>query len=131
MARTERDLEAYLSALGRSWTALDDGTLVIETGDGPPTVIRVAGSLVVASVLIGDAPLGNPEREARMYRRLLEHNASDLVYASYGLEHGRIVLSAALELENLDMNEFEAVLGDIDLALARHVGELRELSKEA
>lgn len=131
MARTERDVEAYLLALNRSWERLDDGTFVIQTGNETPVALRVAGALLVARILIGDAPSGCPEREARLFRRLLEHNASDLVYGSYGLENGHIVLSAALELENMDMNELEAVLGDIDLALARHVGELRDLSKEA
>ena len=131
MAKTERDVEAYLLALGRSWEKLGDRTYVIQMGNDTPAALRVAGSLVVARVLIGEAPTGEPEREARLFRRLLEHNASDLVYGSYGLEDGSIVLSAALELENLDINELEAVLGDIDLALARHVGELRELSKVA
>ena len=131
MARTERDVEAYLEALGRTWDRLDDGTFVVQSGNETPTALRMAGALLVARVLIGNAPNAKPELEARLFRRLLEHNASDLVYASYGLENEHIVLSAALELENLDMNELEAVLGDIDLALARHVSELRELSKEA
>ncbi len=39
-----------------------------------------------------------------------------------------MVLTGALELENLDLNELEAVLSDIDLALARHVPTLHELA---
>jgi hypothetical protein len=131
MARTERDVEAYLHALGKSWDRLEDGTYVIHTGNETPIALRIAGTLLVARVLIGDAPSGKPAMEARLFRRLLELNASELMYASYGLENGHMVLSAALELENLDMNEIEAVLGDIDLALARHVGELWDLCKEA
>jgi hypothetical protein len=131
MARTERDVEAYLQALGKSWDKLEDGTYVVGPGDETPTALRIGGSLLVARVFVGDAPGGDPAMEARVFRRLLELNASELVYASYGLENGHMVLSAALELENLDMNELEAVLGDIDLALARHVSELRELCKKA
>jgi hypothetical protein len=50
------------------------------------------------------------------------------MHASYGIEAGTVVLSAALELENLDMNELEAILSDIDLALARHVPVLHDLA---
>jgi len=48
------------------------------------------------------------------------------MHVAYGLEGDTIVLSAALELENLDLNELEALLSDVDLALARHVPTLRE-----
>ena len=37
------------------------------------------------------------------------------------------MLAAALELESVDPNELEAVLADIDMALAEHVPALREL----
>ncbi len=131
MARTQRDIEAYLLSLGKSWDKLEDGTYVVHWGDETPTALRISGSLVVARVFIGDAPQSQVETEVRLYRRLLQLNASELVYCSYGLEGSHIVLSAALELENLDLNELEAVLADIELALVRHVAELRELSKDA
>ena len=46
---------------------------------------------------------------------------------AYALEGDRIVLGAALELENLDLNELEAVLEGVDLALVEHVPVLRGL----
>lgn len=131
MARTQRDVEAYLVALGKSWDRLEDGTYVIGPKNETPTALRIGGPLLVARVFVGDAPSGNADMEASLFRHLLELNATELVYGAYGLENGHIVLSAALELENLDINELEAVLNDIDLALARHVSELRELCKQA
>lgn len=131
MARTTRDVEAYLQALGKSWDKLEDGTYVVHRGDKAPTALRLSGPLLVARVFIGDAPKDKLETEAKLFRRMLQLNATELVYSSYGLEGEHIVLSAALELENLDLNELEAVLADIDLALIRHVAELRELSKDA
>ena len=62
-------------------------------------------------------------------RRLLELNASGLLHAAFGIDSGQILLSAALELQNLDTNELEAVLADLDLALAEHVPGLVSLSK--
>ena len=58
---------------------------------------------------------------------LLELNAGKLLHTAYGLDGDNIVLSSALELENLDTNELEAVLADVDMALAEHVPSLHEL----
>lgn len=127
MARTERDIEAYLLALGKPHEKVEDGTYLIQLGsDAPPVALRIAGTVVVIRLHIGQPP---PEEAAQavLFRRLLELNATELMYGAYGLENGRIVLGAALELDNLDLNELEAVLADIDLALARHVPKLRDV----
>lgn len=130
MARTARDIDAFLTKLERRFEVLDEETFAIDSGlVGTTIALRVAPPMVVLRVRIGPAPATTEAASFAMFRRLLEHNASDLVYCAYGLEDGLIVLGAALPLENLDLNELEAVLSDIDLALARHVPELRELSK--
>ena len=54
-------------------------------------------------------------------RKLLELNARQLVHATYGLDDGHVVLSSALELENLDFNELQATLDEIDMALAQQL----------
>ena len=46
------------------------------------------------------------------------------MHGSYGLEGDHVVLTDALELENLDFNEFEASFDSITLALASHLGAL-------
>jgi len=126
MARTERDIEAYLLALGKPHEKVEDGTYLIRVGtDTPPIALRIAGEVVVLRVFIAQPP-AEIEAQAALFRRLLEFNATELVYSAYGLEDGRIVLGAALELSNLDLNEFEAALSDIELALLRHVPRLRE-----
>ncbi len=127
MARTERDIEAYLLALGKPHEKVQEGTYLIQIGAGaPPVALRITGQVVVLRLLVGQPPPEGPA-QAALFRRLLELNASELMYSAYGLEDGRIVLGAALELDNLDLNELEAVLADIDLAIARHVPKLREL----
>lgn len=131
MARTHRDVEAYLQALGKNWEKLEDGTYVVGAQDQAPIALRIVERLLVVRVLIGDPPKGDPAQTAQVYGRLLGLNVSELVYAAYGLDGDQIVLSAALELENLDLNELESVLNDIDLALARHVGELRQMCQTA
>jgi hypothetical protein len=127
MARTERDIEAYLLALGKPHEKVGDGTYLIQlAADAPPVALRIAGAVVVLRLHVGQPPPDEASQVA-VFRRLLELNATELMYSAYGLENGRIVLGAALELDNLDLNELEAVLADIDLAIARHVPKLREL----
>ena len=127
MARTHRDVEAYLQALGKTWDKLDDNTYVVMGAQSDtPIAVRIDERLLVARVLIGDAPTEDLATQVAVFKLLLQYNASELVYASYGLEDNRIVLSAALELENLDLNELESVLNDIELAIARHVSNLAQ-----
>jgi len=128
MPRTAEDVESYLLQLDRRYEN-DAGTFLVSSGaDAPPIAIRVAPPIVAVRVAIGPIPKDN-SHQVRLFRRLLEYNATDLMHASYGVEGGDVVLAAALELDNLDKNELEAVLSDMDLALARHIGVLRDAAQ--
>ncbi|HEY4013520.1 MAG TPA: CesT family type III secretion system chaperone [Polyangiaceae bacterium] len=126
--RTVNDVEAYLLRLKRQFHAVEGqaGTFLVETGEGmPPVAVRVDSPLVVLRTHIGD--LKANVDPTPLFRKLLELNAEQLVHASYGLEQDHIVLSNALELENLDFNELQATLDEIDVALAEHVPVLARL----
>ena len=134
MGRTIHDLEAYLAASSRTFEAKDDGTLLVATrGQNlPPIYVRLSegddGSQpVLFSVNVGKAPSGT-EEQAKLFRRLLELNGSDLLYGAYALRGDEIVLSSAAELDNLDLNEVQAILSDLDLALSTHLEELFALA---
>jgi hypothetical protein len=117
--RTEKDVEAYLLRLNRRYRTVDDrpGTFLVESsGNMPPVAVRVDPPLVVVRVQVGE--VGSHD-DATLFRQLLESNARQLLHASYGLDEGRVVLSSALELENLDFNELQATLDEIDMALAQ------------
>ena len=129
--RTVTDVEAYLLRLRRRFGTVDDqpGTFLVESSGGmPPVAVRVDTPLVVLRVHIGDVKPGADHTP--IFRRLLELNAKQLVHASYGLDDDHVVLSSALELENLDFNELQATLDEIDVALAQHVPQLARLAKD-
>lgn len=131
--RSVNDVEAYLGRMNRRFSPVEDqpGTFLIEGGTNmPPTALRVDPPLVVLRVHVGDVE-GTPAANGELFQKLLTLNAKSLVHTSFGLEDARIVLVAALELENLDYNELEATLDEIDVTLAQHVGALAELSKAA
>ncbi len=132
--RTEADVEAYLYRLKRRFRAVDDqpGTFLVDTSGGmPPVAVRVDPPLVVLRVHIGDVKGGSEADHTALFRELLTLNARQLVHASYGVDDDHVVLSSALELENLDFNELQATLDEIDVALAQHVPELARLAKDA
>jgi len=127
--RTVKDVEAYLGRLSREFTAVEDhpGMFLVQSATNmPPMAVRVDPPLVVIRVHVCDVGKTN---HAELFRRLLQLNAKELVHASYGLDEQRVVLSAALELENLDFNEIEAALDEMDVALAQQVPELVKLAK--
>ena len=126
MIQSNEDLEGYLLRLERRFERAEDGTYFISMGaDRPLVALRVAAPLLVAQLDIGLAPLDDTTA-APLFRKLLVLNATALVHAAYGIEGSKIVLSAALALQNLDLNELEAVLADLDMALATQVPTLRE-----
>ncbi len=130
MATSTDDLEAYLTRLDRKFEKVDAQTYLVSLGpNSPVAVLRVASPVVVVQVEVGVAPSGDAAAETKLFRKLLELNATDLLHAAYGIEGNRIVLSAALELASMDIGELEAVLANIDMAIAEHVPSLRELAK--
>lgn len=127
MPRTVEDVENYILQSGRRYEA-KGSTFVLASGpDEPPIAVRVAPPIVAVNAAIGEVPGDDPLR-LKVFQRLLELNATDLMHAAYGIEDGKIVLSAALVLETLDPNELSATLADIDMALLRHTKELHELA---
>lgn len=131
MATSTEDLEAYLTRLDRRFEKVAPETYLVSLGaNQPAAVLRVAAPVVVIRVEVGPAPAGSPALEARLFRRLLELNARDLLHVSYGLDDGRIMLDAALDLASLDIAELESVLANLDLALSSHVPELKQILKD-
>lgn len=131
MISSSDDLEAQLGRLGRRYERLPDGTFVLSLGaNQPPVALRLIPPVLVVQVSVGPAPQSDVVA-APLYRKLLELNANALMHSAYGLEGELIVLSAALVLSSLDLNELEAVLADIDVALSEHVPVLRNLVQSA
>lgn len=127
MIKNSDDLEAQLGRLGRRYERNPDGTFVLSLGPNlPPVALVMVPPVLVVQVAVGPAPQ-EESVAAKVYKRLLELNASALLHSAFGLEGELIVLAAALELDNLDLNELEAVLADIDVALSEHVPVLRSM----
>lgn len=131
MIASNEDLEEHLARLNRSFERAEGADVfLVSMGRGqPPCALNISPPVLVAQVAVAEAPRADDAASARFMRRLLELNATGLLHAAFAIESGQVVLTAALELQNLDTNELEAVLSDLDMALAEHVPGLVSLSK--
>ena len=123
---THDDIQAWLDRLEGGTVAaheVEPNLWVVRTSEGAEVVVHYAPPVVILRVRVMELP-GKEPRRSELFRQLLELNARELVHGSYGLEGDHIVLTDALELENLDYNEFEASFDSITLALATHLGAL-------
>jgi Tir chaperone protein (CesT) family len=131
MSASNEDLEGHLTRLNRSFERAEHAEVyLVSMGPGQPAcALNISPPVLVAQVRVAEAPRTDDAGSARFLRRLLEINVSGLLHAAFGIESGQIVLTAALEMQNLDTNELEAVLSDLDMALSEHVPALVSLAK--
>src|SRR5437764_6164558 len=114
--KSAEDVESYLLRMGVPYETVNPGMWLVKT-DGPPLVISLAGPVVAFRLKLMDAPKTGREE---LFRTLLALNTTELVHGAYGLEGDTVVIAHALEMENLDLNEFQAVIDDMSMAVAKH-----------
>ncbi len=122
-------IEGFMLKLALSYSELGDGAWVITDGEKGLENVVVAGadSLVVIRVKVMEIP---EQRQKEFFEKLLRLNASELVHGAYALDGNDVVLVDTLEAETLDLEEFQASLDAISLALAQHYRVLSEYRKK-
>jgi hypothetical protein len=122
------DIESFLLRAEVEFDEIEPGLWLIqpsaeEPSGEPGVVVRHEPPVVVFRSGIREVP-EDDEPRLRLYARLLELNATDLVHGAYGIENGEVILSDTLELENLQFSEFRASLESLTLAVVSHWQEL-------
>jgi hypothetical protein len=125
------DIESYLLKIGLPFEPIGPGMWNIKA-DHENLVVSIAESIVVfrAKVMDLPGPNQNGNRE-RLFETLLRLNTTDMVHGAFGIEGDAIVVVNALELENLDFNEFSAVVDDFGLAISKHYPTLSKFRAAA
>lgn len=121
MASTD-ELDSYLIKMGLPYEQVGEGTWVINPDSSmrrAPIGVTIEEPIVLFSIPMFELGTDVPERE-RLFRTLLELN-SELLHSSYALQGDQVVLSGAFQLENLDFNEFQAMVDDMCIALDNHL----------
>ncbi|EDM74315.1 hypothetical protein PPSIR1_32275 [Plesiocystis pacifica SIR-1] len=124
MSSSVETVEMMLLRSEAAHDLLAHGTWVVELDNARRSkiVVKVDDPIVLFSVPLGVMREDLEDREG-LFRALLEFNF-DLMHAAYSLHGQRVMLSGALETENLDENEFRAVMDDIAMALDQHLDTL-------
>lgn len=126
---SREDLESYLLRMGVEYEEVDDAMWLLKpTSNGTTVVLSYSPPVVLLRLKVMQLPQDPDDaRLAPFFRRLLELNATDILHGSYGIEANEVVLSDALELEDLDFSELRSSYESMVLAASSHTPELSEL----
>ncbi len=118
--RTREDIESYLirSQLRHEEVEGRDTWLVHDAGSGETIVVTLAGPLVVFRTKVME--LAQTKDRERLFAKLLELNATEMVHGAYGIADGAVVLTCTLRLEDLDYGELQGTIDDFSVALTKH-----------
>lgn len=123
---SKADVEGFITRLeseGVHSKEIEKGLWVLQSGaDSPELVAHYNPPVLVLRVKVLELGPGNAKED--LYKHLLRLNATDLIHGSYGIDGSNVVLTDALELENLDFTEFQASYDSMMLALASHLATL-------
>jgi hypothetical protein len=114
--KTREDIESYLLKMGVNHEDLGSDIWRLRENGMENLMVSLAGPIVVFRLKMMDVPAAR--REA-LFETLLRLNTTELFHCAFGLEGNAVVLGGALELENLDFNEFQAVIDDISMAVSK------------
>ena len=112
-------IESYLLSLSLTYEDVGDQTWIINDDEKglENVVVILADPVVIIRVKVMAIP--GKERE-QFFEQLLRLNQSDMIHGAYALEGEDVILLNTLVGETLDVEEFQATLDAIGLALAQH-----------
>lgn len=114
--KTREDIESYLLKMGVAYEDLGGELWRLRLDGIENLMVSLAGPVVVFRLKLMDVP--STQREA-LFEILLRLNTTELFHCAFGIEGNAIVIGGALELENMDFNEFQAVVDNISMAVSK------------
>ncbi|MBK8171368.1 MAG: hypothetical protein IPK60_13620 [Sandaracinaceae bacterium] len=119
--RTKADLEAYLRSSGQHVEDVAENTWLVRDPYDASKSIAVAINDGVVLFRMKVIELAEVKRDRdKLFQRLLELNAAEMLHGAYGVGNDAILITCALRLENLDMSELQATLDDFAVAFTKH-----------
>ena len=119
---TPEDIESFLLRMEEDAEEVQPGMWVVGSEAGS-LVIHHSPPLLLLRMKVMELPR-DAESCNRLFRRLLELNATDLVHGAYAIEMGDVILTDTLELERLDFDSFRAAVDSMQLSMASHLESL-------
>jgi hypothetical protein len=128
MSEIANKIENYLLQCSYVYNKLSDNSWTVnDQFEGIDNlVIYYDEPIVVFRLKLMDIPSGNKEA---FYQKLLELNTTSLVHGAYALEKNNVIIVDTLEAANLDLNEFQASIEAIYMAIANDYKVLKQFMK--
>ncbi|MBW2734395.1 MAG: hypothetical protein JRH20_18565 [Deltaproteobacteria bacterium] len=128
--KTAEDIESFMIRMDANYDTLGESIWVVTEG-ATDLVISIAGPVLVCRVKLLDLDRVVKDRREAFFQTLLQLNAEEMLHGAYGLEEGFVVATDALELENLDYNEFQATVDDLAMTVSKHYPLLNKFLTDA
>jgi hypothetical protein len=125
--KSAEDIESFLIRSDVDYELVGESIWLVKDGE-TDLVLSIAGSVLVFRVKVLALDKVAPTQNEKLFRQLLQLNASEMLHGAYGIEEGAVVVTDALQLENLDYNEFQATMEDIGMAVTKHYPTLSRLA---
>ncbi len=112
-------IESYLINLGITYEEIGENTWILNDPQNGLEQVAVAVNepLVVVRVKVMNVP--DSKRE-EFFLKLLQINGSDLIHGAYAIVENDVILIDTLNYETMDLEDFQATLDAISLALTEH-----------
>mgnify|MGYP006292748585 CR=1 FL=1 len=122
-------VEGYIINLSLTYETVEENTWIINDEDNNLNNLVVVAEepLVIFRVNVMEIPA---DKKEEFFEELLRLNASDLVHGAYALENNNVILIDTLEVDTMDLEEFQASLDAIGLALSQHYHILSKYRKQ-
>ncbi len=112
-------IESYLINLGLTYEEIGENTWILNDPENGLEQVAVAVNepLVVVRVKV----MGVPEhKREEFFLKLLQINGSDLIHGAYAVVENDVILIDTLNYETMDLEDFQATIDAISLALTEH-----------
>ena len=90
-------------------------------------IIMLEDPIVIIRVKVMDMP---KENQCALYEEILRLNATDMIHGAYALEGSSVILINTLLAATMDIEELQASIDAIGLALAQHYEKLAGFRKK-
>ena len=112
-------IEGYLVKLSLTFQEAGAGSWVVRDAEKgiDNLFISLADPLVILRINVMEAPAAGRDK---FFEELLRLNATDMVHGAYALDGKSVIIVDTLEADTLDLEEFQASVEAIGLALAQH-----------
>jgi hypothetical protein len=112
-------LEKYFITLGLTFENLDETAWVINDSEKGLENVMVLLEEPVAIIRVNLMNLPKNNRE-ELYETVLKLNAEELVHGAYAIDGDKLILIDTNEIGTFDLEELQASLDSISLAIAQH-----------